>query len=276
MMHLDTLMYWIRERERIRHKKESGEPRPWSQDPVFQTVYFCNVNREDDKTTKFIRQKYSRYVYNDMFLWNIALARLVNRIESLVSLPFYSYFNPETVHADLVQVQEETGKLWGGAYLVSTNGVRMPKVAYVVERVLAPLHDAQERLLKLAGAGLLAPLHDAIMACNGLGSFMSAQIIADLKNTKDHPCSHADDYWTFVAHGPGSLRGMSWVRPKLFYDVFPDLHEKVQSQLPEEIEVIMCSQNLQNCLCEFDKYMRVKMGLGKSKRNYDGRGNQRA
>jgi hypothetical protein len=45
---------WCIERERIRSKRDNGEPQPWTQDPVFQKGRFLNVFREDDKGTKAV------------------------------------------------------------------------------------------------------------------------------------------------------------------------------------------------------------------------------
>ena len=38
---------WCIEREAMRVRRESGEPPPWTQDPVFQKGRFLNVFRED-------------------------------------------------------------------------------------------------------------------------------------------------------------------------------------------------------------------------------------
>ena len=54
----EHLAYWIEERERIRELKEAGAPKPWSEDAIFQTTYFCNVRREDDKVTKWVRKNW--------------------------------------------------------------------------------------------------------------------------------------------------------------------------------------------------------------------------
>lgn len=45
---------WCRERERIRGKRERGDPPPWSADPIFQRGRFLNVFREDDRGSKAI------------------------------------------------------------------------------------------------------------------------------------------------------------------------------------------------------------------------------
>ena len=33
---LDRLLYWIKERESIRLKKEAGEPKPWTDDEILR------------------------------------------------------------------------------------------------------------------------------------------------------------------------------------------------------------------------------------------------
>jgi hypothetical protein len=46
------------------------------------------------------------------------------------------------------------------------------------------------------------------------------------------------------------------------------LHEATAPDL-ERIGVgQLCAQDLQNCLCEFDKYERVRLGQGKPKRRF--------
>ena len=53
---LDRYCYWQTERESIRIKKESAvlSP-PWTDDPILQEFKFCQVFREDDRTTRWFR-----------------------------------------------------------------------------------------------------------------------------------------------------------------------------------------------------------------------------
>jgi hypothetical protein len=67
-------IYWIKERETVRNLKEMGLPKPWSIDPVFQVTYFCNVNREHDKVTRWIRENYDHRVKE--YVPNMILAPL--------------------------------------------------------------------------------------------------------------------------------------------------------------------------------------------------------
>ena len=273
-------MYWMREREQIRRLREANFPKPWSADPVFQTVYFCNVHREDDKTTRYIRQKYASYANHPWLVYNYILARFINRIESIRHFPFYDRHWGAALQDVLEWIALEEGQLWSGAYIITTHGLPMGKVQYLVNHVLQAAAEPLQAHIGmgpvLGYGGNLATAYNTLRKIEGLGSFLAAQVVADLKNTEGHPLADADDWWIFVAPGPGSLRGASWfhygeigrVTPANFMDHFNKIREFVDDAAPE---IIVCSQDLQNCLCEFDKYMRVRTGAGKSKRRYNGR-----
>lgn len=269
-------MYWIEEREKIRVLKESSAPKPWSTDPIFQQTYFCNVKREDDKTTRWIRNFLSPYVNDPWFEVNIALSRLLNWIPTLeVCLPYTG--DPLVLRHDLESIE---GKVFGDAYIVSTNGRAMPKAAYLVDILLPALTAALgplEAAVGYMGSGCtLAARHGQLMQVYGLGSFMAAQLIADFKNTDHHPLQRAEDWWSWAAPGPGSLRGLSWLEygsPNRASgrDFLPRIHlfkESIDKRT--EISRKLCMQDFQNCLCEYDKYMRVMTGVGRSKRSYRG------
>jgi hypothetical protein len=55
----------------------------------------------------------------------------------------------------------------------------------------------------------LAYFHEQLIKFDGLGSFIAAQVIADLKYIE--PFKFAIDWWTFAASGPGSRRGLNRV-----------------------------------------------------------------
>jgi len=281
------MVYWIRERENIRKLKEAGEPKPWSDNPVMQETYFCNVNREDDRVTKWIRQNWTYPTLTDEFLaeedtaenytFAMVVARIFNQPETLSELMQPIDFdedlglwleNAETVLAE----RKAAGKrIWNGAYIISTNGKKMPKADYCLYllKKLANNKDIIDNCKTLAEA------HKKLMSVEGLASFLAAQVVADLKNTKGHPLASAPDWFTFSAPGPGSLRGLSWfweeaVTGKNYQQSMDNAYELLEWELPEETLTTLCHQNLQNCFCEYDKFMRVTTGSGRSKRKYQG------
>lgn len=270
MSNHDELVYWITERDKIRQLKERHVPPPWSPDEVFRTTYFCNVRREDDKVTKWIRSNFPpRHRLPEL---NMMIARMVNKPYSLGAMgwPFHTW-GESARYMFLLQMAKKGA--WGSAYIVSTNGRPMAKHTYVQGLLTA----AVAPLTQVAGATTLAGAHVVLQGIQGIGSFMSGQIIADLKNTKGHPLTGAEDWWSWCAHGPGSLRGMAWLMertkctPTEFYANIATVKRRVELDLEAKgYQGVFCMQDFQNCLCEYDKYMRVSRGTGRSKRKYNG------
>tara|TARA_Y100001970_G_scaffold203963_1_gene248310 strand:- start:4040 stop:4918 length:879 start_codon:yes stop_codon:yes gene_type:complete len=78
---------FCREREKIRLAKESGDPFPWTDDPIFQKGRFLNVFREDDRGSKAILS-FAKDLENDlpMLIHALFFARWCNRQETLDKL----------------------------------------------------------------------------------------------------------------------------------------------------------------------------------------------
>jgi hypothetical protein len=268
MSNKEMFYYWVEEREAIRQRKESGLPKPWTDNIVMQQTYFCNVDREQDKVTKFIRDRMGAWVGQENFTANTIMARLVNKPESLSKLGYMTEF--DKLH--WTDVMSQPGS-WGSAYIVSTNGRKQPKHEYIA----GLLESAFEQCYGWHGTQpppTLEHAHRRIQALQGMGSFMAAQVVADLKNTKDHPLRKAADWFSWASHGPGSLRGLEWfheypVKPSNFMDALVSARQQCYNDRPGLVNEL-CNQNLQNCFCEYDKFMRVTTGKGRSKRKYNG------
>lgn len=274
----ELLSYWIEEREGIRLRKESGQPKPWSTDPIFQTTYFTNIHREDDKVTRWLRANW--LVDDKNYEFAMVLARLVNKPSTLSMIGYPYYGNGLASVLNRVRVADFTCQMedipfWGSAYVVTTHGQRMSKLQYLLN-VLEGAH----RVLPLPTLqGGCAAYHSAFKRLEGFSDFMAAQIVADLKNTAFHPLAKAPDWHTFVAPGPGSKKGMNYffgLEPErsmstaAFVDGIKEIRHGLEDLNNTHI-YDMCNQDLQNCLCEFSKYMRIRNGTGRSKRKYDGR-----
>lgn len=277
----EKLLFWITERNQIRLKKELELAKPWSDDVTFQNTYFCNVRREHDRVTRFIRETYSPRVSDPWFLYNIIFSRFINWPATLNSIGYLGRHDPSELERKLEWLAKQ-GKIWGGAYIITTHGIPMGKAGYLAQNVLGGAYKARERLhgaVGYLGSPLCATAHMALQSLEGLGSFLAAQVVADLKNTVGHPLYDAPDKATFVAHGPGSLRGLQWfwgdgvtVTPGNFISYFRACEEYVKENWNETLMGLpIDSQDMQNCLCEMDKFMRVSTGVGRSKRGYPGR-----
>ena len=249
--------YWMTEREAIRAKKEAGFPKPWSDDPIFQRTYFTNVHREDDRVTKYIRE-WLKPAHPKVRI-PAMIARFINKPETL------GWISPMDHPRRIASIMRTLEKPWGGAYIVSTCGQKIDKITYFEE-----LMYEWYSLLNHVDLSTCEDAHFGLLQYRGLSDFMAAQVVADLKHHPGHELNSAPDFYTFAKPGPGSLRGLAWyfqldrVTKGEFYSLIKRAHK--EQELPEDFEM----QDLQNCFCEFDKYMRIKAGTGRSKRSYPG------
>lgn len=272
----DRLRYWITEREKIRFAKNEDHPKPWSDDPIFQTCYFCNVHREHDKVTKWVFKNILRKLPKDpRVVFAVIAFRWFNYIPTGDRLG--NYLTKWDLQKVIRLLESIDGQVFTGAFNISNSGSTKPKINRVCEDYIQPVWDDRVKLVEaLTEATTLQQAHKILMKYPGLGGsgFMAAQVIADLKHT--YVLVDTEDWWTWASPGPGSLRGMNRLEglqpnaPRR-----PGWLERLQKwrvRLNKDLEGVadLCGQNTQNCLCEYDKYCRVLFNEGRSKRTYPG------
>jgi hypothetical protein len=159
------------------------------------------------------------------------------------------------------------------AYMISTAGQKVSKETYLAV-MFQELWEARTELRPRPG-DTLRSYHANLGMRRGLRSFMAAQVVADLKYVS--PLREASDWQTFAASGPGSRRGLNRVldRPVKSYWQEDDWWLKlrhVQDWLNDQLrwDEPLHAQDVQNCLCEFDKIERIRNGEGRPKQKYDG------
>lgn len=270
-MRVKELTAFIRERERIRVRKESGKPRPWTTDPILAKYKFCNVHREDDAVSRFLRRIwYPQFSTNPDIWFTAIVARLFNNPDSLLDIRHWVLpFNPKMISKILDQRVTRKQKNFNAAYIVSTNGMAIDKVEYVLYNVLNVIWGERKNMRPKPG-DTLEVYHNMLMGFDGLGSFIAAQVVADLKYME--PLKSAVDWWTFAASGPGSRRGLNRVMERPVDAPWKESNWRGQLYIllnQREIKTFgLHAQDLQNCLCEFDKYERARLGEGTPKQIY--------
>lgn len=268
------LVYWINERWSIRQKRAQGLPPPWSQDKIFNAVRFCNVHREDDRVTKWIRQYWNRPTDP---AWRFVVARMINLPESLNEIS--GCLLPVQMAYELKRRRATGVKVFTSAYTISTCGRNMDKLDYVFDHVVDDVACCENKYSGSFDESLdlgCEATHRWLMDVDGIGSFLAAQVVADMKNTRAHPLAAAPDWWTFSAPGPGSLRGLSWyfyqqptgVTVPKYAEHMNICMECVLPQVSKDVPRIS-AQDFQNCLCEFSKWCKVKYGNGHVRNTYD-------
>lgn len=279
------LLAFMRERVAVRIRKEAGTPvdatadgaRPvWTDDPILREYRFCNVRREDDRVTRWIADNWRTPHADDPDLWfAMVVARFINWPETLFDLGYPVPWDPSKFLQVARERQSHKLKVWTGAYMVRAGAVPgEPKQFYQEREVFTPMWEARERLRPKAG-DTLNSYHMLLGQFHGLGSFMAAQVVADLKYVS--PLKEASDWFTFAASGPGSRRGLNRVLGRPVGSPWTEenwraelgrLHERVTDALDDTGFPELHAQDLQNCLCEWDKHERVRLGEGKPRAKY--------
>ena len=263
------LAYWISERYAMKERKDANiGPKllhGYSADPNMGRVRYCNVHREDDKVTKWLAEHW-RPAHASA--WEIVLARMINYIPSLQQILVGWEQHPEEdpisrAFKDLWVERNQGKKIFTSAYTISTCGKSMDKLDYVRGVVQSVRREEESSGQRWPNKYSLYSFHDDLMQIDGLGSFLAAQVVADLKNTKHHALEEAPDWWTWAAPGPGSLKGLE---EYFGYRVTPSFFESAINVAWADVKPLVTHvppihmQDFQNCLCEFSKYERVKRG----------------
>lgn len=261
--YLNELFQWVTDRESIRKLKEAGRPRPWSTDPIMNQYRFCNVFREYDTVTKWIMDEWLSPVGDKDLAFNAAVGRMVNWPDTLKELGnVRGHWYPQ-LFIDTLRTRKERGqKVWTGAYMVTggySAGGESKEV--ILARVLSGLWNQLSLIDNNLRAGDSLETMAAKLTVPGIGTFLSAQIVADLKNTPAY--MGAVDWYTWCAPGPGSTMGLNFLhdrdrRANLSGGQFRKEVNQVRVLILEETYFDLCAQNTQNCLCELSKYVRAK------------------
>lgn len=276
MMRSKALFKFMEERHSIYERKELGYPKPWTNDEILQNYKFCNVYRELDTQTIWFAENWRTPNEDDPDLWFASLVfRFINWHETAEQLGYPVPWKSIKFLNTLKNRKIKGEKVYSGAYIISTHGSKEPKHIYLM-KILSEIWKKREKL-RYKENELLEDFHSRLMDCYGVGSFLAAQVIADVKYAGE--LKKAKDWWTFAAPGPGSLRGMNRVFnsptnrsfPKdTWYKNLRKLHEDIFYKIEEAEMVPIHAQDLQNCLCEFDKYERVRLGEGRPRSKYKG------
>jgi hypothetical protein len=276
-MRVNDLVNFIAARESVRLAKERGDPKPWTKNPILQDYRFCNIRREDDTVTKWLAANWRGPHAPDPDLWfGMLVGRLFNWPPTLGAVGYPVPYRGAAILKKINVLKKSGFKVFSSAYIVSTNGHAQDKAEYLVEHVLNPAWAARKHLRPYHSEPLFH-FYERLLTVNGLGSFMAAQIIADVKYVE--PLCSASDWWGFAAPGPGSQRGLARVyeiptdshwRRGTWHSALMALAEKLNPELRRIDIGALHNQDIQNCLCEFDKYERVRLGEGRPRNNYPG------
>lgn len=284
--------YYVNERHAIYLRRERGYEFPWTKDEILQTYKFCNVFRELDTGTIWLRENIREpYAYNAELFFNVAMYRLYNYVDTAVEImETLGFITKREQLRDVVKLvyarQKRKERVFTGAHMI-TGTLGGDKIHQVFELCLDRLWNNRKILEPHPGDNL----QKAFMRLNGnspgYGPFISYKIITDLRHTRY--LEKADDIMTWANPGPGAKRGVCrllglQVNTREGGKASRDVHAlyptpegyithmrsivAMQDSYREKFVPKLEMRDVEHSLCEFDKYMRTKMGEGAPRNKY--------
>jgi hypothetical protein len=140
-----------------------------------------NPYRELDRVTRWITENWREPYRDDPDLsFAMIIARFVNWPETLAELGYPVPWDQEHFLA-VMNARKGHGEVcFGAAYNISNGGSTAPKAVHLVQEVFARLRRDREKLRPHHG-DTLASFSSRLLSYRGMGGFMAAQVIADLK-----------------------------------------------------------------------------------------------
>ncbi len=267
--------YWrlAAERQAMFFRKASGEPGPWTEDPVLARHRFTNAYRASDRVSQYLLHHVIYDQDRDALdtILRVLLFKIFNRIDTWehlvdrVGQPTAAGFSAKGYAGALDEQLDRGRRVYSAAYI-------MPNPQLGAGRKHRNHLSLVEMLLRtgvLAGleqARSLRSLYEQLREVPSFGPFLAFQYAIDLNYSP-----HFDfDEMEFVVAGPGAVRGIrkcfadtdgldaAGVIAAMadsaagFFETTP-MPTPFQDLWGRPLQLIDC----QNLFCEVDKYARV-------------------
>lgn len=250
---------------------------PWTDDPVLKAFRFCNVFREDDKTTRWFKENIREPLNTrenpvKLILATIAF-RWFNRIETgelIKQSLLLDGWNPTVIRATL----QDVSPIVTGAYMIKT-----PAKMSKLEGIIQCMNKAASmtEITNLGDMSLQAG-HTYLTRVPYIGGFMAYEVISDLR----HTClfEQATDIMDWCHLGPGAARGIKWVTGQEYNRNSPLDQESMLHACRQLLELSKEKQfwpsewpkwemrEVEHWLCEYDKWCRGTYNGQSLKRRY--------
>ena len=204
---VDRYLYWIEERERIRIKKEDADADPpWTEDEIFKMFKFCQVYREDDRTTRWFAAHIRRPLSAEP---EVIMATIIFRFFNLIETGRTMLEHNLHLDWDREKAIEEISKQpkWvTGAYIVKTPN-RMNKVMGAAECVTHIWVERENLISSLEKITTLEEAWNFLLQYPYIGPFVAYEIVTDLRHT--YVLDEDTDICSWANAGPGAMRGLN-------------------------------------------------------------------
>lgn len=264
--------------------KRDMDQTPWTKDSVLRQYRFCNVFREDDKTTTWFRENIRDPLSSERNLIKLIIAtagfRWFNKIETgelIKDILLEHGWDSELVVNNL----RDVSPVVTGAYIIKTPAgmKKLDGIAWCMKKLL----ESDIPLILSSTPNLNLQLACEMMqTLPYMGPFMSYEVVTDLRHTP--VLNKADDILFWANPGPGCARGAGWIvdgNPELFSRHSRRDVKTLMWIMKELLSMTYYGGNwpkhwprwemrdVEHSLCELDKYCRAKINGQRLKRRYE-------
>lgn len=295
---INAFFEFIYDRQSIWHKRNVLIlPAPWTDDETLQNFRFCNVYRELDGGTLAITKYFNQKFSPQQKLFNIIAYRFFNRRDTIENL-FGGLLDPDNFDFKLLERRFDAKKaqsnIFSNAYLITAHAYNpsyRPHDKHI--QILLMLNDLRFKLNSLIQKLQSSPAEHGVKILTQsiplAGPFLAGQILLDATYAGDIVPYTADD---FLIVGPGAHWGLNIIfnqklskkaadeKCRMLWQMQPAAFAALKARTGKDWRVVrwqnpkycggkyLCLHDIQNSLCEFRKYYRLKNGENAKKRYY--------
>jgi len=281
MKKIDEFFWYARERQDILVNRDYGERKPWTRDPVLQQYRFCNIFREDDRTTQWFRENIRRPLDGSIKVVSATVAfRWFNKIETgeaMKEVLLDHGWDRRRAEPLIRKAWEENGTVISSAYMI-----RSPDGFDKVTGLCNWIDEVHYNVGEIDSTSL-ENCHKWLRQFPGMGPFIAYEVVTDLRHT--YLLRSAADIMTWASAGPGAARGLEWVWDGDLSGKLSHGSKKHQVEMNARMRTVLElsrdeknwpnsvwgqweMREVEHTLCEFDKYCRAKYLGQRLKRNY--------
>lgn len=282
---------FIYDRQNLAHRK-SIDKRPWTRDQVLYDYKFCNVRRKEDACSQHLINQVHKndFLTPEDVLFNIILFRRFNVRYFYTDLikppPYVRNFDEKTFEHRLDECKTRGFKLFNDAYTIC-------QIPYNMH--YRPTDKHVQILLSMKDISISADFYDLVNPMHAkdffygvqfkgkhlIGPFLAYQILIDWSYYR-----RMDGLNDFVCVGPGAIGGLEIIYGDDLYReercrklcemqeygfrILLNRRKKDWFKVCGKEKKILLS-DIENCLCEYRKYHKLKNGIKTRIRRYKGR-----
>ena len=267
---LESMLAFGKERQDIYNKKESGQKWPWTKDPTLQHYKFCNIFRDQDKTTQSIVEWVKPLNSLETRVTNLVYARMCNNMDVINRTGYIGSISPE----DFIAIIDDIGggktkakvnknSVWKDPYQISgtfKKRLNLPYREHVIAYHLPKTANALTKVIvnNKGVEDLTQVLEELNTAWGYRMNMVFTQVLLDLSITNPEIVSSEATY----PLGDGATPVINLLNNVTLNEIV----DAWSKQYPDERQ--LKPMDAEQLLCEWRKYLVWGNDLAKKRRIY--------